>query len=134
MILETVEMTHELDDTGLQGITPFFDQHGHAQVERSLRDSSQSSATTLTIDPTAQHSTSPCCRSAPHLSPARTNRRRPRIKGITQQLLDIVPMPARQLTTSPRILPFRARSPARGLVSCFVTAFGADIVRPIHPA
>ena len=37
-ILETVEMIHELDDTGLHEMTPFFYQHGYEQVRMSLRD------------------------------------------------------------------------------------------------
>lgn len=35
-ILATVEMIHELDDTGLYEMTPVFHQHGHEQVRMSL--------------------------------------------------------------------------------------------------
>ena len=37
-ILETVEMVHELDDTGLHEMTPLFYQHGYEQVRMSLRE------------------------------------------------------------------------------------------------
>lgn len=36
-IRETVEMIHELDDTGLHEMTPLFYQHGYEQVRMSLR-------------------------------------------------------------------------------------------------
>lgn len=37
-ILETVDMIHELDDTGLQEMTPLFYQHGYEQVRTSLQN------------------------------------------------------------------------------------------------
>ncbi|WP_427008502.1 hypothetical protein [Pseudarthrobacter sp. H2] len=37
-IRETVEMIHELDDTGLQEMTPLFYQHGYEQVRMSLQN------------------------------------------------------------------------------------------------
>ena len=37
-ILETVEMIHELDNTGLHEMTPLFYQHGYEQVKMSLVD------------------------------------------------------------------------------------------------
>lgn len=37
-ILETVKMLHELDDTGLNDLTPLFYQHGYEQVRMSLGD------------------------------------------------------------------------------------------------
>lgn len=37
-ILETVEMIHELDDTGLHEMTPLFYQHAYEQVRMSLQD------------------------------------------------------------------------------------------------
>ena len=38
VILETVEMIQELDDTGLHEMTPLFYQHGYEQLRMSLRD------------------------------------------------------------------------------------------------
>jgi hypothetical protein len=38
LILETVEMVQELDDTGLHEMTPLFYQHGYEQLRMSLRD------------------------------------------------------------------------------------------------
>ena len=38
LILETVEVIRELDDTGLQEMTPLFYQHGYEQLKTSLRD------------------------------------------------------------------------------------------------
>lgn len=38
LILETVEMIQELDDTGRQEMTPLFYQHGYEQLRMSLRD------------------------------------------------------------------------------------------------
>ena len=40
-ILETVEMLHELDDTGLHELTPLFYEHGFEQVAHSLREPSR---------------------------------------------------------------------------------------------
>ena len=37
-LTETVEVTRELDDTGLQEMTPLFYQHGFEQLRMSLRD------------------------------------------------------------------------------------------------
>ena len=37
-ILETVEMLHELDGTGLHELTPLFYEHGYEQVAHSLRE------------------------------------------------------------------------------------------------
>ena len=37
-IFETVEMLHELDDTGLHELTPLFYEHGYEQVAHSLRE------------------------------------------------------------------------------------------------
>ncbi|MGO1381306.1 MAG: hypothetical protein ACTHVU_13610 [Corynebacterium sp.] len=38
IIQETVEMIHELDDTGLHEMTPLFYQHAYEQVRTSLSD------------------------------------------------------------------------------------------------
>lgn len=38
LILEMVEMIHELDDTGLHEMTPLFYQHGYEQMRMSLGD------------------------------------------------------------------------------------------------
>ncbi|MET3952680.1 hypothetical protein [Arthrobacter sp. UYEF36] len=38
LVLETVEMIQELDDTGLHEMTPLFYQHGYEQLRMSLRD------------------------------------------------------------------------------------------------
>ncbi len=38
VIVETVEMIHELDDTGLDEMTPLFYQHGYEQLRISHRD------------------------------------------------------------------------------------------------
>lgn len=38
LILETVEIIHELDDTGLHEMTPLFYQHGYEQLRMSLRE------------------------------------------------------------------------------------------------
>lgn len=38
LILETVEMIQELDDTDLHEVTPLFYQHGYEQLRMSLRD------------------------------------------------------------------------------------------------
>jgi hypothetical protein len=38
LILETVEVFQELDDTGLHEMTPLFYQHGYEQLRISLRD------------------------------------------------------------------------------------------------
>ncbi len=37
-ILETVAMIHDLDDTGLQEMTPLFYQHGYEQVKPALQE------------------------------------------------------------------------------------------------
>lgn len=38
LILETVEVIQELDDTGLPEMTPLFYQHGYEQLRISLGD------------------------------------------------------------------------------------------------
>ncbi|WP_423185107.1 hypothetical protein [Arthrobacter sp. NyZ413] len=38
VILEAVEMIHELDDTRLEEMTPIFYQHGYEQAMMSLRE------------------------------------------------------------------------------------------------
>ena len=38
LILETVEVIQELDDTGLHEMSPLFYQHGYEQLRISLRD------------------------------------------------------------------------------------------------
>ncbi|MDQ6753690.1 MAG: hypothetical protein M3017_09820 [Actinomycetota bacterium] len=38
LVLETVEMIHELDDTSPREMTPLFYQHGYEQVRLSLQN------------------------------------------------------------------------------------------------